>query len=268
MHILPIKIYKEQLRAIRDNSKKVSSAEGPKPLHDLRVAVLRLEWALKLFPEHLPVAQGIKDKLKSARRKMGDVRDLDVLLSTVDVSLNDPPIIKKIKAKQSDKRRRLIRHLKSPSYRRLLKRLGELPLKAEPLKNSMLSRKFLSCLKGVFKRKNRLAHPDDFHKLRKAFKKLRYTAEFFHPAVKKLDKLQDASVKFQDILGKRQDAVSAIGAVSSVSSKDPTEVNNFIRAQKCLIKGAEKKCKAKWKKDFVAPFSSYLHPSFISCLLS
>jgi CHAD domain-containing protein len=249
MKIIPAKIYHRQLDQIKANSKKVTRSDDPDSLHDLRVAVMRFELASDIFSKFIFLDQKPKDRLKSARKKMGEVRDLDVLLAGLKSGLKNPQVIKKIGKHRRSKRRKLARLLKSPSYAALLCDLGRVSIHPGGVKKSFILKELSTALGKVFRGKKQLNAAKGFHKLRIAFKELRYTCEFFNKAFKKtLVKSIAVSKEFQNLLGERQDAVTAIDMLSSLSIKDRTGIKGFVQVKKQVIKIAEKQLERRWEE--------------------
>lgn len=99
----------------------------PAALHQMRVALTRLRTSILLFSPMVcdTMRTQIWDELKWLNTRLGDVRDLDVVierLETADGRPSQATLLPRLEAKRVDNLRRLARALGSPRYRRLMVR--------------------------------------------------------------------------------------------------------------------------------------------------
>jgi CHAD domain-containing protein len=247
--VVPHNIYYALLYRIKDNSRKILSSNNPESLHDLRVNILKLEFVVKIFPEFIRMDKKLREELKSSRQKMGKVRDLDILLS--NPNLSDSNVRKHIELQRRKIRQRLIRAVKAFSYKRLLKNVGDTPIHSGKIGKSLMAKKLFASFKKVLEWKKQMNSANDVHKTRIALKELRYMCEFSGQVYKKgLKKPLRLIAKFQNILGKRQDAVAAVGTISKLAfAKSSKNLKGFIKMEKNIIKSADKKFDKTWKRD-------------------
>ncbi len=199
-------------------------------LHDFRVAVRRTRSALgqvrDVFADR--AIAGFKDEFAWLGQISGPVRDLDVFLLQFDkLRATVPPTLRGalggfhdyLHEHRASERRRLLRHLRSARYRRLVtdwraflaappaQSLGPAAAEAVVPVAEQHTRRIL---RRVLKRGRRIdddSPPEALHELRKSCKKLRYMLEFFAPLqppedaehlIKRLKRLQDNLGDFQD----------------------------------------------------------------------
>ena len=215
------------LESNRDIVLKEADIEG---VHQMRVALRRLRSAFSLFKECLNAEESslILTEVKWLANKLGNVRDLDVLITDTiplvsDYSNNHNGIL--ILSEQARKARRVaIKDLQeaimSQRYHRLLLTLSSWLESERWMEQHKHADNFnlLKFSKRVFNKfhkrlmKGQLRfqgmRPEERHKVRITAKKLRYAMEFFYnlyPSkkigifIKKLSKLQDSLGRMNDI---------------------------------------------------------------------
>jgi len=197
-------------------------------LHDMRVAIRRQRAALRLFRDGLPPrVTRLRARLKRVASALGEVRDLDVHLATLeeckgDLSPEDRAALEVLRERlrhgRDVARRKMLRTLDAPRYARLVESVTEL-LRTEPSRRFAPGRSPI-CLQApelITKRYGRVmklarkidanSSAHDYHRLRIRCKALRYALEFHadlygKPAQRMIRDL----VKLQDLLGEHQDA--------------------------------------------------------------
>lgn len=161
------------------------AGEDPEGVHQVRVAAGRLiVWTEMAGPDE------VREDLRWLRSKAGAVRDLDVLL------MHDPrphPVW------EADLRRRrdvargdLLAALDEPRAAKLITRLPELPA----VERSAAEKLVRDYAKKARKRGKRLekqgAHLEDYHRLRRVLRRLRFALEWLEIKPKPLKALQTA----------------------------------------------------------------------------
>jgi CHAD domain-containing protein len=207
-------------------------------LHDMRVATRRMRAALRVFGEYLDMSamKPFAKDLQRAGRALGAVRDLDVLQQKTlcYVAALPPqranelePLFAVIQAEHQKARQALLDFLDSPRYERFKKRFSKFLKKpgaaAVPVfteQGETRPQRIRHVVPVVIQRRlaavrayeGYLEGPDvpleRLHRLRIAFKSLRYTLEFFREVLGPDTRhLIEELKQVQDHLGDLQDAV-------------------------------------------------------------
>jgi len=228
-------------------------------VHDLRGAILRLSFALKLYRKKMTndSINTIARRLKRARRIMGDARNLDVLAShlshdagNISLSLADLHAVERhVLPRCAKTHQALMVLLKSPWYRRLVRDLESLARRAGGQGPSQSPKVLVKkSFKKILHWRKKKLRPQDLHALRRAFKDLRYTLEFLEKCYRiKIKKVLPQVIEFQDILGQRQDAMVAINILSRSRSSGNRKL---IRLNRDKMARDEKKFKRLWKRSW------------------
>ncbi len=202
----------------------------PEELHQLRVMARRLDATLGLFKEHLPAALvRARKTAKSLLRTLGATRDLDVQLAGLAAYCQDlpdeeratlEPLRERLLHERARAHARMLRALDSEATRRWEQTLAnttEAPsAEAGPdavtvaaIMPQRVRRRFRRLRKAV-KQLRGNSSMDDYHKVRRRAKQLRYALEsgvftYGKPAEEMLKALR----RLQDRLGAQQDAYMA-----------------------------------------------------------
>ena len=205
------------------NQQGVADDLDPEFTHQMRIAVRRLQAALRLFTPYLnPQLHSLLPPLRHLMTALGQVRDRDVLLAetllpvakdcTEDKALTQ--LIEKLRQQRQDAQQNLQDLLLSPGYGLFLlaslRALHDIeaedktPLPEAALLPFALLR--LTRLRKLVTRRAQVAKPDvpeSLHSLRIAIKRLRYSLEFFSPLLKKQSRraLKQALTRHQEKLG-------------------------------------------------------------------
>jgi triphosphatase len=213
-------------------------SDDPEGIHQLRVGIRRLRAAFSVFGPALPPRRPpVLAQLRSLQQKLGEARELDVLLEETVASMPGkwkksrgmPELIKVLQAERAARHRRartalgsrgcaeLLTHLE-PALDRYAQRLGD-GAKSEPIAafaaEMLRSRRRKARKLG---KKVRKLDPQELHKLRIRIKKLRYAADFFSGLTRGgrskryLRRLKD----LQQLLGTTHDAVVACNLIDRV----------------------------------------------------
>lgn len=215
--------------------------EDIEELHDMRVATRRMRSTARVFGAYFD-RQAFKPHLKGLRRTgraLGAVRDLDVLLLKTQVyvdnlpadqrdSLN--PLLDAWRARREEARQRMTHYLDSDRYAEFVEDYGEFVMTeglgvvdldggTEPTPSrvrELVPLVVYERLAAVRAYEPLLPHADipTLHALRIAFKRLRYTLEFFQEVVgpEAKEVIKETKV-MQDHLGDLNDADVACGLV-------------------------------------------------------
>ncbi len=236
------KIVGQQALKMRANTEGTRLDLDPEYLHDLRVAARRLRSALRLLGPALGPkrAESLRLELSWIAALLGEVRDLDVFIANLEaqaVRLGESGRIAlrlkaELLARRSPAREALAAALEGRRYEALLRRIQALadsppPRSARGLAAQRTDFAASVFIKGAHRRvvkQGRAAvlsqDPAALHRLRILFKRLRYTSEFFDPALGgRLEPMIKAMVKFQDCLGEHQDAVVAARKIEALAQE-------------------------------------------------
>ena len=259
--------------------------DDPEELHDMRVAARRLDGTFRQFKSWLPASfLRIRPIIKKVLRTLGDVRDLDVALSELEIFSNRlpesdragvEPMKRHLLLERGRARARMLTVLDAVSvqsgFQKLASLLGTAPaapqqsaqefaLNAAP---DMIRLRF----RKLRKRADKLttdSSTEAYHQVRSQVKKLRYALEavaviYGKPANEMLRKLH----RWQESLGVQQDAAVAsrrLAALAAAAPKDiPPEtlflmgrlaehyVSAAARARKRHTKGY-RKVRGRWRR--------------------
>ncbi len=199
-------VIEEQYRRIAKQEKKVLADKDPEALHQMRVGTRRLRTALQVFGSAIKIPKaGSADRLRDLASVLGDVRDLDVQLVSLEQEYR--PNLNKKEQKQLDKVSKALQKqrvkafarmkavLSQPRYQELkttyddwLKHprytpVAQLPLSVllPDLLGPLLSHLLLHPGWLISSKETSGERGAMLHELRKACKHARYQAEFFTP---------------------------------------------------------------------------------------
>lgn len=222
-----------QLRRLRKHDPGTREGTDPEELHDMRVATRRMRAALRTYGPALPpsVRRRLTKDLRWLGRRLGAVRDVDVLLEGFAASAADPRLLEHLRRRRGIARDRMLPALRSPRYLRMVSTLDAVcrGWSMEPLPEAALHPAAAHAAAQARKALQRLVREGDaamerpdadrLHQTRIRAKRLRYILEF-HRALGgascagMIRRLKAA----QDHLGAHQDAVVA-----------DAEVREFLR---------------------------------------
>lgn len=206
--------------------------EDIEALHDMRVTTRRMRAAFDVFGEFYK-ARVLKKHLKGLRaagRALGAVRDLDVFMEKVaryQASLPETgrgglePLLEAWAARRERARAALIAHLDSEAFARFVEDFADFlatpgagAKDAGALVRHVAPRLIYSCLEAVRRYETVIdtASVETLHALRIAFKRFRYTLEFFEEVLgPEAREVIEAVKVVQDHLGDLNDAHVAEG---------------------------------------------------------
>ncbi len=242
-----------QLGSLRLNSAKVLYGPVVEPLHDLRIAALRVSFALKFFKKFLSTGHTdrLRDKFARARRVMAQRRDWDIFSSRIKKDFQvintssslKQKILEIINAQKNTAHQDLVKMLRSDRYKKMLRDLKELSSAASSKRKLKPQHLLMGLLKGL-KRKQAALQPPELHKIRITFKHLRYACEFlavFYDGEKMQEAIRDI-VEIQDVLGEHQDAENTVGMLSRFDITEKSEeMGKLIEIERKYTLDARKK---------------------------
>ncbi len=217
-------------KLVRKRAKAIDRTVGVDEVHDMRTATRRLRTAITIYGELAPKKRRamIEDELECVADRLGAVRDLDVLLATLDDAMRDagaPDDLRRLRdAWRSDRNtgaRRLKTEIGRPRFRRALRAASRLFRGRDEASNDrgpvahrvatqapvLIWAAFGTLLGYEVEPMN--ADPAMIHELRIAAKKLRYTLESFEGALEPGTSLIDDVTALQDEAGSMHDAIVA-----------------------------------------------------------
>ena len=209
-----VALFSEALAQASVNAASMPASADAEYLHQLRVALRRLRAALRAFA---PVVEGAKPLRKALARllpALGDARDRDVLVQTLEDAGAPAPLLRKARRERARARRAALAVVTSAQFRgfffdalRWLESRPPAPavrlLQLAPARMERLHAQVLADPHPTTAKRR--------HKLRIRIKRLRYACEFFAPcfapgAVKRyLARL----TRVQDLLGELNDITVA-----------------------------------------------------------
>jgi triphosphatase len=221
-------------------------------VHQARVGVRRLRAAMTLFKDLLQDSQSaaLKDQLRDLAGRLGAARDLDVLIArigTLDLAapVDLSALIIALQRRRETAYEEAARALSAPEASRLafdvaawletgwwLTARDDLHSARRDLRVvDFASTELVRRSKKLKRRALKLAHlePPERHAVRKAAKKVRYGAEFFHSLAKTkhcaaADAFIDALKPLQDALGELNDVAVAQALLDELTAGEPGPV--------------------------------------------
>jgi CHAD domain-containing protein len=220
--------------------------DDPQELHDMRVAARRLDGILRQFKSWLPASfSRLRPIIKKVLRTLGEVRDLDVALSELELFSSElpesdrasvEPLKRYLMSERGRVRARMLSVLDAVSVQSTLQKLasllatapaaaqqstGELALNAAPDMIRLRYRK-------LRKRADKLtsdSSTEAYHEVRGQLKKLRYALEavaviYGKPADEMLRTLR----RWQESLGVQQDAAVASRRLAALAVAPPKDI--------------------------------------------
>ncbi|HVT25052.1 MAG TPA: CHAD domain-containing protein [Rhizomicrobium sp.] len=254
-------------------------------VHQLRVGLRRLHTALFAFgdPFRTATIKRLRRRTKGLADIFGPARDLDVFLEDVFA-----PVAQSAKGNEALAfLKNRIEDARAKEWDEALGKLDEGGLQGfldevaaaaeskswgKAGKEPILETSARALDESLLRARKRARHigrgeDRDFHRLRIALKKLRYTAEFFEGLYKRkrLDAYLDRLRKLQDVLGGMHDIAAARQTLMRLTAEEPASARSAAQLAYAsgLITGwhesravdLSKKARKKWKKlDHAEPF--------------
>ena len=238
------------LHHLQCNEEGVCESDLPEFVHQARVAIRRLRSAIGLWKPLLPGSfVACFDPLwQELATKLGDARNWDVFISEtlpgLSVVFSDRVVIDRLSdhalRRCINSRRAARRALKSVDYWRLLTDFASAVLGLPESGPGRLEEFVPGCLKKRVKRVNERApkalagDAEERHRLRVAFKQLRYALEFFTPilAGSALASYHQSATSLQEVLGRLNDlSVASQMTALVLPGKPGEEVRSWLAGQ-------------------------------------
>lgn len=235
---LALKIFEKQFSKFVKQESEVLADVDPEPLHQMRVATRRLRTALQIFQPYILVKASLYREVAQVTKRLGAVRDLDVLTLKLQHFQAQPSsnleeqaqlhlLVHRLGRLRQKQFKRLTKTLMAPRYLRLVRRCQKwfdtpqfhlaaqwqtrqaLPDLLLPLVHQWLRHPGwlveVSCLED-FNSTN--GTEVMLHDLRKLTKQVRYQTEFFTGFYgSELSSYVDELKAIQELLGEQQDNV-------------------------------------------------------------
>jgi CHAD domain-containing protein len=229
------------LAAWRVHEPGARQGTDPEELHQLRVMARRLDATLGLFKEHLPgPLVRARRTAKTLLRSLGAARDLDVQLAGLAAYCHDlseeeradlEPLRERLTHERARARARMLRALDSEPTRRWVQTLAAAseagPAEAGPNALTVAAvmprrvRRHFRRLRKAVRRLRPNSSMDDYHKVRRRAKQLRYALESgVFTCGKPAEEMLRALRRLQDKLGAQQDAYIARSHLTALAA-DP-----------------------------------------------
>lgn len=241
---------------VRRRAKAIHKDVGEEAIHDMRTATRRLRTALSLYRDVAPGRARKARKARKARegelrrvaRRLGSVRDLDVLIQALGERRGDDDPLEPLRRAWSDERQRAAGRLRAELGRRRFERSvarSSGPAHVDPERGA--GRRVGLVAPGLiwqaygrvlaFDLDPTTADPGAVHEMRISAKKFRYTLEAFEDALTRAGPLIEALTGVQDAAGEMHDAIVARDRAHAfmdshkVAGRDGQAIDRFVAAQ-------------------------------------
>jgi CHAD domain-containing protein len=282
------KMLRFHLRRLRARVTEVRRGEDPEAIHDARVATRRLRAAWQVFDMGAGdrSTRSFERDLRRLGRRLGAVRDLDVLLAGAVAYQAELPdgeaaalgrMLATWREERASAQRRLRRALASRRYRRFVDDFRDW-LRGEPVAEQAtgaavrvrhrVASRVWGAYEPVWAFEGPLEAADlvNLHRLRIAAKHLRYTLEAFGEVLPGADALLAAVAGLQNHLGTLHDAnVAAAKARAYAASRrgplagiERGSVEAFIASRQGIV--------TRQRASLATPWSAVVGPSFRAAL--
>ncbi len=218
-----------QFAVFRAQEPGVRLGDDIRALHRMRVASRRMRTVVRIFARALPPElPALSPELRWIANVLGEVRDLDVQIGALDEDEAFAPLRAHLEAPRIEAREEMLAALNSPRYEALIEGTAE-ALRGAPDSARLGAERAILAAPKLLRRTHRQlrrsvrklggdASPDDYHRARIRSKRLRYATEcvqelYGQPALRLLEALEDV----QDVLGRSQDAETAIARLEQVA---------------------------------------------------
>jgi CHAD domain-containing protein len=228
---------REKIAELADDVEQRAKAIEPdvdvEPVHDMRTATRRLRTAIALYGSDAGAKkrEAVEAELRAVARRLGTVRDLDILLGTLQGDDLEP--LRDAWQKERDKgARRLKGALTRGRFDQALRGARRLVRASDGRagRNGAVDRVGTRAPGLVWKAYGKVlafdiepatADPAAIHQMRIAAKKLRYTIEAFEDAIAGSAALMEQVTAVQDAAGEMHDAIVAVDRARSTVDLDP-----------------------------------------------
>lgn len=257
-HMTPVEAFRcialNCLEHFQRNEQGLLTSKDPEFVHQARVALRRLRSAIKLFVPVLPpeFVTTYGKAWQTLGFALGEARNWDVFLEEtlppfLEAFPNDKDgkrLRKAAQRKAQSARKPVVALLAINEYPRLLLEftaavytVGQtLPIPLEDFAHQQISRHARKACKLTIRHAE--LTPTERHKMRIAFKKLRYTLEFFAGLLppKRLKPYIAALLQLQDKLGHINDHITAEGLITTeLRTRPPGPIQGWISGRHALL---------------------------------
>jgi CHAD domain-containing protein len=271
---------RRRLVNVRDQIVPVCAGDDDEAIHQMRVAIRRLRTMARLLGEtgafrRRRVAQ-LRRRLRPLARRLGAVRDLDILLQRLDAyecsgdeAMRAPRLLRDELLRRRDQALRRVRKtLRQPAMRQLVghprRTTRRLMTRSRAGRRLLVRQVAGSALWGHFESilgfadvVTDAASTERLHALRIACKQLRYALELFSTEDDtRAQALLTTLKETQDYLGELQDSVFAVALLSKMSharKRDPL-LGSFRASQEAQRDGLRQGVAPYWERLSGAPF--------------
>ncbi|HYF51406.1 MAG TPA: CHAD domain-containing protein [Planctomycetota bacterium] len=227
MLVLAAGVFQKQALKLKEALHRVLRQPDEEAVHDVRVACRRLNVALAATETMFrkPVVKGTRERVKTLLRFLGELRDAEVQSERVRKLANQRNtqgllrLAECMEAHTELLRLRMLAEIERGAFETLPRLIEVLPLPAvlrrrgsdlNTLSAAQAAQRVLLERMIEISKFDYLDHTgpsEKLHELRIAFKRLRYSADFFASALDtKLDHVLEISKEFQEVLGQLHDA--------------------------------------------------------------
>lgn len=229
------KKFEKILRRFKKILEQYLEEPSEKNIHDIRIAIRRLESAYRILPKKLRKKKGNQDYMEEAKKLFKvntQIRDFDIICENFERQGSSKylELVNYLKNRREDE-------LKTAHQLALkAKGLPLLKLKNKDIDQSKLNKRFqkiVSDLTTQIQENIPIVIDDDkkieeLHKLRKDFKKLRYSIELSSDTTRPLKSIKNLK-KIQDLLGEIHDCDIMLDYLREI--KGPNELSEVIRTE-------------------------------------
>lgn len=237
---------RQKLRAMRKAERHVRKEGDADAIHDMRVATRRIRSVLLELEEmgafQPRELQALRKRLRGVARRLGAVRDLDIILERIAEELQQESggpdsasdeaiarVIAQLQQRRKDAYVAARRKIERAKYGRLIERLQNFDLTRNvpattepcPLVRGYAGGALWDRYEALIRHESAIDLGDaiEMHQARIAAKRLRYTLEMFTPALgSDIEPLRKALVAFQDNFGALQDTIVTMRTLAELAN--------------------------------------------------
>jgi CHAD domain-containing protein len=273
LFLLAGRILKCELGSLQAHLRPEHGSPVADEIHEARIAVRRIRVGLRVFRGFMPAqAEEFRIEFRWLGQGLGDARDLDVYMESLQANEGDATAIPKELERNINRERkgasdRLRALLLSERFAQLLAEFAtfvdtELPPSVQRRWRSLQIRdavhgdvrKSLARVLKLGRKIDAESPPEKLHKLRIRAKRLRYETEFYSDFYPRLRDLTRGAKRLQDVLGAYRDACSAADRLSEFArdayggARKNEPIAALIRVQNEHAAAARRRFPAAWRR--------------------
>lgn len=218
---------------------KITSDGEMIDIHQFRVAIRRIRSLSKLYLDNIPFPAVLKKAVKETNL----LRELDVLLSTIDSSTH-PKSLKYLTLLRDDTFRSIFTDSFKQEVINSISQFYDTLCSLNPDTESLIPRAEAYYQECIDDYHSLLNHPTqkEFHHLRIKFKIARYSLDFLHESsIADEEEKRDECKRYQDILGVIQDTYNQRSLLKKLYAEYPMkEFKELIKQRKKILKKLQK----------------------------